>query len=79
MLSVDRLARFWNERDSDFFAEAFVRDPKHRRFMHCGVGIDRSFDFGAVDVLSAAQHHVLGAVLNKDEALFVHASEIAAV
>ncbi len=58
-------------------AEALVGDAEHGGLVHAGVLVDGGLDLGAVDVLAGAQDHVLGPVLDVDEALVVEAAEVA--
>ena len=51
-----------HDRGRDRFAQPLVGHAEHGGFGDVGVLVDRRFDLGAVDVLAAAQHHVLGAV-----------------
>jgi hypothetical protein len=55
-----------------------VGDAEHRGLVHVGMLVDGRLDLGAVHVLAAAQHHVLGPVDDIDEALFVDAADVAA-
>ncbi len=54
-----------------------MRDAVHRRLVDGGVFVDRRFDLGGVDVLAAAQDHVLGPVAHVDESLLVDVTDVA--
>ena len=56
-----------------------MRHADHRRVVHGGVLEERGLDLDAVHVLAAADHHVLGAVDDVDEALVVEPGDVAAL
>ena len=63
----------------DLLAEAVVRQAEDRDVGDVRVLEDRRLDLGAVDVLAAAQHHVLDPVDDVDEAVLVDAARVAGV
>ena len=69
----------WLDHDvaSQFFTESLVRDAVHRCFVHRRMFVDRRFDLGAVDVLAAAQDHVLRPVADVDETLRIEVADVA--
>src|SRR5574337_1262965 len=60
-------------------APALARNADHRALCHRGVRGDGVLDFDAVDVLAAADDHVLDAVLQEHVAALVHVARIAGV
>ncbi len=74
--TVERLALLDHHVAGQLLAEALVGDAVHGRFVHRRVFVDRRFDLGGVDVLAAAQHHVLRSVADVDEALVVDAADV---
>ncbi len=54
-----------------FLAEPFIWDPEGSSLVHRRVLIDHPFDLRAVDVLTAAQDHVLLAIDDVEVALNV--------
>ena len=63
----------------DLFAERRVRDADDRAVRDVGVLEDRRLDLDRVDVLAAADDHVLRAVDDVDEAVLVDARDVAGV
>ena len=74
---LERFARLDHDVAGEFLAEAFVGDAVHGGFVDGRVLVDRRLDLGAVDVLTAAQDHVLGAVADVHEPLVVDAADVA--
>src|SRR5581483_6487482 len=64
---------------TDLLAEHRMGDADHRRFGDGRVLEEHALDLDAVDVLAAADEHVLGPVDDVDEALVVEAGDVAAV
>ena len=58
-------------------AQPVVRNAEGRGLVDGGVQVDDALDFGAVDVLSAAQDHVLLAVADVEEAVLVDLGDVA--
>src|SRR5581483_5062915 len=73
----DRRARLALHDGGDLLAEHVVGDAEHGDVHHRGVLEERRFHLGGVDVLAAADDHVLGAVRDVDEALVVEAGDVA--
>ena len=61
----------------DLLAQHLVRDAEHGAVGDGGVLEQRGLDLGAVDVLAAADDHVLGAVGDEDEAFVVEQRDVA--
>ena len=77
--AVERCPGAQHDGGGDVLAEALVGDAEHGRLGHVGVLVDRGLDLGAVHVLAAAQHHVLGPVDDEHEAVLVDAGDVAGV
>src|SRR5262245_20523204 len=77
LLLRDARAGLHRDDRADLLAEHAVRDPDHGGIHHRRVVVERALDLDAVHVLAAADHHVLGAVHDVDEALVVEAAEVA--
>ena len=60
------------------FAQNRIGDANHCHIQHIRVGMQRIFHFDAVDVLAAAQQHVLGAIDHEQCAVLIHIAQIAA-
>ena len=58
-------------------AQRAVRHADQRAVGHRGMRVEHVLDLGRIDVLAAADHHVLGAVDDVDEALLVEPREVA--
>ena len=78
-LLVERRSRPSHDRRRHHLAEALVGQPEHGCLGHPVVGVDGRLDLRAIDVLAAAQHHVLGPVDDEDEAVVVDAGDVAGV
>ena len=76
--TVSCAARAGHDRCRDLLAQPIMGHAEHRGLVHVRMLVQRSFDLCAVDVLAAAQHHVLGAVLDVDESFGVDAADVAA-
>ena len=74
-----RRARGQVDDGADLLAEHVVGDADRRRVGHGRVLEQGGFDLDAVDVLAAADDHVLGPVDDVDEALVVDAGDVARV
>lgn len=59
------------------FAVFVIGDAGYLHFFDGRVGVEELFDFFRVDVLTAADHHVLDAANDLDVALFVHGGQVA--
>src|SRR4051812_35098359 len=75
-LDGQRGARPWVHGGGHLLAQALVGHTEDGGLVHRGMLVDGGLHLGAVDVLSPAQDHVLGAVLDVDEALVVDAADV---
>src|SRR6056297_2033771 len=73
LVDGQRLAGTHHHVTRHLLAQAFVGDAVHSGFVHGGVFVDGRFDLGGVDVLAAAQHHVLRPVADVHETVVVDA------
>src|ERR1051325_1184535 len=64
---------------TDLFAVLVIGHANHLHVAHLLVGVQELFDFTGIDVLAAADDHVLEAAGDRHVALIVHHGEIAAV
>src|SRR5579872_4088621 len=62
---------------TDLLAIFAIRHTEDMGFEHRGMGVENLFDFARVDVLAAANDHILETTDNAHVALGVHHSEIA--
>src|SRR6476646_335882 len=58
-------------------AAIFVADSDHRHLLDGRVLVDRLLENARIDVVAAAQQHVLGAVDDENEAVLIHVANIA--
>ena len=58
---------------------AFIGNCEYRGFGHCRVFVDGCLYLGRVDVLTAAQNHVLGPVDEKQEAVVIQVANVTGV
>ena len=77
--AVISMPGFEHDHRGDFFAETVVGHAEHDGFDDVVVVIDRGLDLAAVHVLAAADHHVLGAVDDEHQTVFVDAGDVAGV
>jgi hypothetical protein len=68
---------FADDEEGDDFAGVFVGLGDGGGFEDAGVGGGDGFDFVGVDVEAGDENHVLFAVFDVDEAVFVHAADVA--
>ena len=59
------------------FAELVVGNAEHGAFGYRRMLVERVLDFLRIDVLAAGNDHVLGAVDQRDEAVFVDGADVA--
>jgi hypothetical protein len=61
------------------FTQSIVGNAKYAALGNGGVAIDGGLNLDAIDILTTAQNHVLLAVDDIDEAIFVHPRDVAGV
>ena len=61
---------------TDEFAKTVIRYAEHGCLGNCVMLVDRRLDLAAVDILAAAQHHVLGAIDDEHVAVFVDGCDV---
>jgi len=75
----DRFAVGGHDGGTDDLAEVVVWNAKHCDLCHTVVFVDGGLDFGAVNVLAAANHDVFLAVANRHKAVVVDDCDVAGV
>ena len=78
-VGVDRLAGPAHHEGGDHLAPLGVGQAEHGDLGDGGMRVQRVLDFAGVDVEAAADHHVLVAAHDVEEAFVVEAAEVAAV
>ena len=73
----ERRAGLAHHERADVLAEHLVRHADDRGLLHVGVLEDHGLDVGGVDVVAAADDHVLDAARDVDEAVGVEVREVA--
>src|SRR3954447_17209715 len=75
----DVLAVLERDRGADLLAELLVRDADHRRLGHRGMLVEDLLDLARIDVVAAADDHVLLAIDDEEVAVLVDLGHVAGV